>query len=125
MSDIVGTPRKVIIDGIPYRVFADANFDEKPSRYENKAIATSGGALRQMTAQVPTKEGITVACNGLEYNLLKAVAEGTDDVAMSATMANGDTFRCTGWIDLEKRETETGKATLKMFPRDDWELFIA
>lgn len=124
-GDIVGTIRKVTLDGITFDVMGDTNIKEVGSRYQSEAIPTSGRNLHKMTKRVETREGVTIACNGSEREVLKGLAERTTDFSMSYQTANGDVFRTVGWIEFENRETEESRATIQMIPRDGWEPFLA
>lgn len=123
-KDIFGTPKSVTVDNLNFRVMADANIEATPSSYENKPMATSGDALRVMTKRVETREGLTIACNSNEADLLRAIADSPDNVPLSYTLISGDTFRAVGFIEFEKWESESGKGTLKMFPVGEWKPFL-
>lgn len=124
MSDTVGSILGVNIAGLTLNAAADANITETGGKFENDGIPTSGGNIRKMTKRVDVKEGVTLITNADEFETLKLLAEGTVDFPMSYTQANGDTYRTgLGWIELENRETEEGKTTIKMFPRKQFDLF--
>lgn len=124
MSDIVGAIRKVTLDGMTFDVFGDTNIKEVGGKYENTAVVTSGRNLRKMMKRVEERDGITIAANGQERDLLKELSERTTDFPMSYQTASGDTYKTTGWIEFESRETEENKATIKMIPRDTWHSFL-
>lgn len=125
MGNLAGSLRKVVLDGTTFSVFADANIDEVGSAYENDAIPTSGDNIRKMIKRVETREGVVIACNGAERDMLKDLAERREDFPMSYETAAGDVYRCTGWIEFEKRETEEIRASIKLIPRQGWESFLA
>ncbi|MCP4745035.1 MAG: hypothetical protein GY874_02685 [Desulfobacteraceae bacterium] len=125
MSDVTGTIRKVVLDGITFDAMGAANIKETGSGWENDVIVTSGRNIRKMTKRAETREGIDIAANGTERELLQELAERMDDFPMSYETAAGDVYRCVGWIEFEARETEESKATIKMFPRDTWESFLS
>ena len=124
-SNIVGAIRRVTLDGVTYDVFPDANVSEVGAKWKNEPVPTSGRTLRKMTKQTESRTGIALACNGAERDVLKALAENTDDFTMSYETACGDVYRCKGFIDFETRETEEGRAMISMHPRDAWEAFLA
>ena len=124
MSDVVGSILSVNIAGLTLNAASDANITETGGTIENDAIATSGVNMRKMTKRVDVKEGVSLITNADEFETLKVLAQGTVDFPMSYTQANGDTYRTgLGWIELENRETEEGKTTIKMFPRKQFDLF--
>lgn len=124
MSDIAGSIRKVTLDGITFDALGDANIKEVGSKWENTSIVTSGRNVRKMMKRSEDREGITLAANGVERDMLKDLAERTTDFPMSYTTASGDTYKASGWIEFESRETETNTATIKMIPRDGWHSFL-
>lgn len=125
MSDLAGTPLKLVLDGVSFDVMADANFSEAGSHWENTSVATSGRNVRKMTRRPEMRENVVVACNGAERTLLKEFAERTEDFSMSYTTAGGDVYSAVGWIEFATRETEENRATLQLHPRNGWEEFVA
>ena len=125
MADISGTLRKVTIDGTTFDVMADTNVTEMGSGYLNEAIPTSGRNIRKITKQANIREGIIIACNGEERDLLEKLNDRTTDFSMSYETAGGDVYRATGWISFENRETEENRATVQMHSRDNiWSSFL-
>ena len=125
MGDVSGSIRKVTLDGTTFDVAADTNIKETVSGYENDVVPTSGRNIRKMTKRAEVVEGVTILANGHEREILKELAERTEDFPMSYETAGGDVYRATGWIEIESRETEELKAAVKMFPRNSWESFVA
>ena len=125
MSDIAGTVRKVILNGVSFDVMSDTNVSEMGSSTENEMLPTSGRNVLKKTKRVTTREGVVLACNGAEREVLVALADATEDFPMSYTTAGGDTYRAEGAIEFETRETEENRATIKMLPRTDWSAFVA
>lgn len=123
--DISGTLRRVILDGTTFDVMADTNVTEMGGAFENEGVPTSGRNMKKMTRRVETREGVVIACNGTEREILKELSERTTDFPMSYETAAGDVYRSVGWIEFENRETEENRATIQMHPRIDWESFIA
>lgn len=124
-KDIAGSLRKVTLDGITFDAFGDANVKEVGSGWENDAVPTSGRNIKKMTKRAEKREGIVLACNGAEREMLQELAERTSDFPMSYETASGDVFRCIGWIEFESRETEENRATVQLHPRDKWDPFLA
>lgn len=126
-NDIVGTPRKVTLDGITFDVMADANFSEMGSGNEKEAVPTSGRTLQKVTKRSKSVESITLACNGDEREVLEELDNRTENFPMSYENSSGDVYRAVGFIWFENRETETTSATIQMHPAEDnkWEPFIA
>lgn len=124
-KDIAGTPRTVMIDGITFRLAADANLTEIFTNVENTMNATSGRAMRQITKRVPAIESIPLVTNIAERAVLKSFAETLDDLNMSVTNAAGDSRSCQGTIEVENNETEQNRTTIQILPREDWTDFAA
>lgn len=122
---VVGSIRKVTLDGVTFAAMASANIKEIGSAYLNDAIPTSGKNVRKMTKRADIREGIELALNGAERDYVSALADRTDNFPMSYETASGDVYRTVGWIEFESMETEEGKATIKMIPEDKWESFLA
>jgi len=119
----VGTPRKVVIDGVTYDVKADANITYNASIYENEGIPTSGRTLQKKTKRVPTKESVTLGTSPAEAMELKAKAESLASKTLAVEYADGSTFRATGQINFESWESEEGTSTLTLIPDRDWTPF--
>ncbi len=126
MPDNSGTIRSVGIEGITFRVPADVNATFMFTNVENAMIAASGGQnMRQITKRVPAIESLTLLTNAAEREVLKALAESLDDLALQFVTAAGDTYHSTGTIEIENVETEQNRTTIQMLPRGDWTAFVA
>jgi hypothetical protein len=125
MSDTAGTIRKVTLDGISFDAMADTNISEVGSAFANENVPTSGRNLRKMTKRSENREGVVLAANGAEREVLKELAERTTDFPMSYETAGGDVYRATGGIEFENRETEELRASIQMLPRLGWDPFLA
>jgi hypothetical protein len=124
-KDLSGTLRRITLDGITFDCMADTNATEVGSAFENSAVPTSGRNMRKMMRRTENREGIVLACNGSERELLRGLADRRTDFPMSYETAAGDVYRAQGWIEFENRETEENRATIQMHPRTEWEPFIA
>lgn len=122
-ADTVGSIRGFTVEGTPFRASADANFNRKPTKVENKAIPTSGKAMIQKTIIVPVLEGVTLNVNANEMAALKSFSEGLPLVKVAYTTAAGDRYRCIGQIQIDGHDSEEGKAAITVLPEDDWTLF--
>lgn len=123
-KNIAGSIRKLTLDGTSFDVMADTNITEVMAQFENDSVPTSGANMRKMTKRSTNREGIVVACNAAEADLLKGLAERNTDFPMSYETAAGDVYRSTGWIEFENRETEENRGSVKMFPRVKWTTFV-
>jgi hypothetical protein len=74
-QDVSGTMKKLTLDGITYDVLPDSNFSESVAKFKNETVPTSGRTLRKMTRQAPIVKSVTIACNQIERDRLKALAE--------------------------------------------------
>ena len=121
-----GTPRKFSLDGIPFSLMADANLSEKPSGYENEAIATSGAGMIKKTKIIRTLESVTLGTDALEREVLANFADGTDTMTCSYVNAAGDKYTTPACaINIESNETETNTTTLVVHPVEPWTVALA
>jgi formate dehydrogenase assembly factor FdhD len=123
-KDLSGSVRKLTLDGVTYNVAGDANFNEVEGLFENDTVVHSGGNSRKVTRRAAVRENVTIICNGAEFDQLKALSERLEDFPMSYETASGDVYRTTGWINLEHRETEENRVSMKLFPRKQWSAFL-
>lgn len=124
MGKVVGSIRKVTIDGVSFNAAADADFKQTRGSFANEAIATSGENMRKMVKRVETTEGVDLITTPADYETLKEKADSGKDFPMSYTTADGSVYRADGWIEVESRSTADGKTGVKMFPRGTWEAFL-
>jgi len=122
-KDVVGSVRKFTVEGISYRVAADANVKRRPINVENTMLPTSGKSMQQKKKVVPQADGFDLILNADEAESIKSFAEGLDLVKVSYETAAGDVYRCTGQISLDGHESETGKAAVTVQPEEDWTCF--
>jgi len=121
--DISGSNRKLTVEGISFNVAADANFTEMVSRFENSIIPTSGKGMRKMVRRVTTTEGVVLVTNSADRATLKSFSEALDLLQLTYVNAAGDTYRCTGALEIENNETEENRTSCQLLPQDDWTLF--
>lgn len=121
----IGTPRKVVIDGVSFDVMGDTNITYNASKYEIEAQPTTGDALFKRTKRIPTMEGITIAASPAILEELKTKSNSLADKTMSVEFADGSVYKASGQINFENWESESGKATLILIPKRDWEPFLA
>ncbi len=122
---VVGTVKRVNVDGVPFNVMADSNFTQNNSRFENEGVPTSGETLQKKTARVQSVESVSIAASEDEDNSLKELADRNDTYPLSYETAAGRVYRTTGFIKYENRETESGTTKLQLIPSsaDGWQLF--
>lgn len=122
-KDTSGSNLGCTIEGISFRVMADANITETVTKFENVAVATSGPAIQKKTKRITIREGIVLGTNAAEREQLKTFAESLDWLQCSYTNAAGDNYQCEGLVEVENNETEENRTTLQIQPRTDWTLF--
>jgi hypothetical protein len=120
---VTGSIRKVIIDGIPFNVAADANFSKTPS-YSKEAVPHSGGNGIKKMRQHGNVESVTLICSSSDYVILKEKSEAIESFGMSFTEADGSEWVSPGHISLDNHETEEGRIDVTMIPDSgSWNLF--
>lgn len=123
-KNISGTPRSFSVEGVPFRVAADANFTETFTEFEKEVIATSGRGMTKYTKRVPMVESITLVTNAAERESIKAFSDSKEDLKLSYTNSAGDTYQCEGALEVESNETEENRTTCKAMPVNSWTAFI-
>jgi hypothetical protein len=96
MSDISGTIRKLVLNGVTYRVPGDVNLTINLSPYETEGMPSTGNTMMKKVLRMPTIENCTVLTNPLEAERLKSLAEGTDNFTQSVELADGSIYRGNG-----------------------------
>jgi hypothetical protein len=119
----VGTLRNVMIEGITYLAAADVAVSHVLSQFEKAMIPTSGPAVMQMTKRITAAESMVLITTASEAEQLRNFANSTELLNMSFTLASGASYATRGTIELENRETDTGRTTIQMLPEEDWVLF--
>jgi hypothetical protein len=125
MAAVVGTLLNVTISGVTFPVAGDADASHILSRFEKTVLPTSGRSVMQMTKRVPALESLVLLTTPLEAENLRNFANSTEWLNYSFTLADGSSYSSVGTINLENRETATGRTTISMFPEVDWVLFAA
>ena len=123
MGNTSGSNRKTTINGFVFDIFADANFNETGSKYENDRIPTSGKSFKKMTKRVEKVESVILKANSEERQILRDLSDAIEDFPFSYMTADGSTRRANGSIFFENRETEENRATVQYHPAEDWEEF--
>lgn len=119
--DNSGTPRSVKIAGVSYRVAADADLAQVPSKYEIESQATSGDPMFKYTKRNEDVESVDLIVNADEHIILKGIAESLDSVTLSYTTAGKDTYDAVGRISLENYTRADNKLPMKMLPEGEWQ----
>jgi hypothetical protein len=123
MSAIVGgSVRECSIKNRVFQCPADAAVKIRIGGDSNEVVATGGGnSIILKTTMVSSVEGLTVAIdnNNDDMTFLQSVADGSDYVTVTVTLADGNTY--SGAMQItEPPELDTSKATceLKLAGRD-------
>jgi hypothetical protein len=125
MPDISGSIKGVSLEGVAYRVAADANISRRPINIENSMVPTSGKAMRKIVKMVPQAEGVVLVVNPGEMDTIKALAESLDIIKLQITHADNSIYRSNGQIQIEAHESEENRANVTLLPEEDWTLFEA
>lgn len=125
MADISGTPRSVSLDGVSFRIAADANLTDNFTVWVNEMQATSGSGMLKKTKRIPTVENVPLVVNGAEREQIRVFNDQTDLITMNYKDASGNVFRTEGTISVEGLETETNRCTITMQASEEWVAFLA
>ncbi len=125
MSAVVGSIKKLVIDGTTYDVMQDAKASYNPSEFEVEEQPTTGDTLMAMKRRVPIMEGIDLGLTPKTLESLRAKADSTAEKTLAITFADGSVYRAKGRISIDKWESDTGKCTVKLIPSGAWSPFLA
>ena len=128
MGSTSGTIRKLMLNGIPFRVPGDINVTLNLSPFETEGVPSSGQTMFKMTIRNPMAEGVVLLADPSEQDLLRGFADSLDSFPMSMTLADGSVYRTVGRINFENVETEENRAAIQLIPDRSlgaWELFVA
>jgi hypothetical protein len=123
--DLPGTPEKLVIDGNTFFYTADADPAYGQSKWQNNALAHTGGTMRQMVRRDTGSTGHTVKVNGDELEILRGIMEDPDSKPIAWYNRAGDCYRCTGFISFDTASAQNGSVELSLYPDDDWTPFLA
>jgi hypothetical protein len=122
--NLPGTPEKLVLDGNTFFYTADADPAFGQSKWQNNALATTGGTVRQMVRRDTGSTGHTVKANTEELEILRGLMEKRDNFPIAWYNRAGDCYRCTGFINFDTASAQNGSVELSLFPEDDWTLFV-
>lgn len=128
MGRTSGTPRKIILDGLPFVVAGDTNITLNISPFETEGVPSSGNTMFKMTRRSPNAESIPVLAEPAEQDILRQFSERISSFPMSITLADNSVYRTVGRINFENVETEENRANIMLIPDKSvgaWELFAA
>ena len=120
-----GSIRGCNIDGIPYKVAADANIGLNP-RVEKEPIPHSGGNMIKRTLVGSMAEAVKLILTPSEYDTLKGQSEDPGDIPLSYVMADGSSVKTVGEINLAAYQTEDSSCDVQFLTSNGvWEIFSA
>ena len=120
---ITGSLRKVLVDGIPFNVAADANASKTPI-VSKEGIPHSGGNAIKIMKMVGNVEGLTLIIDPDEYETLQDKAGLLSSIPLSYEQADGKSWTSPGHINLDNYESEEGRIDITMIPESGtWSLF--
>lgn len=125
MANVSGSLRKMTIEGISFRVAADANANWTFSEFENSVIATSGKGMVKKMKRVAAVEGLVLVCDMNEVDQLRSLVEGTDELKFSLQFADGSEAKAKGAVECENFENEEGRISTNLYPTGGWTIVPA
>jgi len=123
-KDISGSLRSFSVEGVPFRVMADANVTETFTQFEKEVIETSGDGMIKFTKRNAMREGLVLATNASERESLVAFSDTKAPLKLEYTNSAGDSYQCRGALEIENNETEGNRTTCKLMPVNTWTAFI-
>lgn len=119
-----GSIGKLTIEGIPFNVMGDANFNEVFTEYENELIPTSGEPMLVQKKRIAQVENVILGTNAADRESLRSFNDSLDELKMSYTNAEGATAKAQGKINIDGNETENNRTTLTLLPKKPWVVFL-
>ena len=94
-----GSPRGAKVDGIPYNVATDADIALN-NRISIESTPHSGGNMNKITTESGSAEAVKFILERSEYETLQAQGATGEDMSLSFTAADGETYRTVGTINI-------------------------
>ncbi len=116
---IVGSIKKVSVDGIEYDVAADADVERQPSRFLNELIQTSGKPMIKQTLQEQSFKGVPIIGTASQEESLRFSQEKGTPFPMAIQYASGVIFQIVGIINITGSSSGTGKITVDILPTEN------
>lgn len=106
-----GTPRKLTMSGVTFNFVGDADPQETPL-VDKEYIATTGEPIEKVTVQVAKVEGIKIACNAAERDLIDLIIAGPP-VPCSYTESDGSQ-RTSGAVSVMRGNRSLAEGTVEI-----------
>jgi hypothetical protein len=120
---VSGSAQGLTLDGVRFRIPADADINTKFGEFESEIIPTSGDGVRKMTKRAQMADGVDVTAGATEKELLIALSERTDSFTLAYKDAAGVLYTSEGGISIDDSSSQDGKVTIKILPLKKWEIF--
>lgn len=120
-----GTPKKLLINGIPFSLAFDVDIEEIFTLFENSVIPSVGQGMIKQELRVPSRNSIVLLTDGGEREILKAFSESGDTLNFSYTNRADDVYRAQGTINVESNTTSENRTTIQLLPLGDFSAFLA
>lgn len=120
-ANTAGTPKKVIVGGIPYDVTADCNPQANFSGYTLEVKPTSGRPTFVQTRQPYYLKGVDLAIGVQDYNVLcKAVAalQAFSSYPIGLGYQDGTVVTYAGRVNIGDHNGNENKATVDLYFED-------
>jgi hypothetical protein len=118
--NVVGSIKKLTVEGISYPVSGDANAKLYLSGVENAMLATSGDAVLQQKRQVQRIENLDLLLSPAEAEDFRDYAKRIKPIKIAATLRNGKIYSGEAVVNFDGYETENGKATMTFLAVNEW-----
>jgi hypothetical protein len=121
---VVGTPIKLVLDGLTLFPAADADPGLGKPRMKTEAEETSGRTFFKKTVQNQTVSSMSVKVTSDELEMLNELTKRMEPFPMSITTAARDVYKASGMIDFEERKSQNGMVDITLLPNErGWVLF--
>jgi len=114
-----GTTRSLKIDGENFDIFGDSDLDRMAVQVTEMIVST-GASMAKVTKQNPNVTGVDILVDGAQRSRILDIAEGTTEVDLAYTTANGDSYTASGRINITSDTTQDAKITVDLMPVQGW-----
>lgn len=115
-----GDIRQLTLKKVDYRVTGGSDFSRKTGKYTKENVPTSGLPDVKYTKQTEDIESVEISVDGSSRELIRDIANETENFDMAYVTANGDTYTNSGQITITADSTADGKMTLTLLTAGDW-----
>ena len=120
----IGDIRQLTLKKLDFRVTGGSDFSRKTGKWEKENVPTSGVPDIKYTKQTEDVESVEIQVTGAERELVRDLANETENFDMAYVTARGDTYTNSGQITVTADSTSDGKMTLSLLVAGEWAAIV-